>query len=82
MVHTPHTSGGTTTGVTNLWLNHQRKYISICCLNTMARTKFLAESSAEIVHQQTTTRLVIKDIVTIIRDNAFEDFEVLKELKL
>ncbi len=66
----------------NLWLNHQRKYISICCLNKMARTNFLAESSSVIIHQQTTTRLVIKEIVTTIRDNAFEDFEVLKELKL
>ncbi len=53
----------------------------------------MAESSAEIymdmlfeyngedctiIHQQTTMRLVIKDIITTIGDNAFEDFEVLK----
>jgi len=44
--------------------------------------KILAESSAEIIHEQTTTRLVIKEIITTIRGNAFEDFEVLKELKL
>jgi len=48
----------------------------------MARTKFLDESSAEIIHQQTTMRLVIKEIITTIRDNAFKNFEVLKELKL
>ncbi len=40
------------------------------------------ESSAEIIHQQTTMRLVIKEIITTIRDNAFKNFEVLKELKL
>ena len=58
--------------------------------------KFMAESSAEIymdmlieyngedchIHQQIITRLVIKEIVTTIGDNAFEDYEVLKELKL
>jgi hypothetical protein len=59
--------------------------------------KFMAESSAEIymdmvleyngkdctiIHQQITTRIVIKEIVTTIGDNTFEDFEVLKELKL
>ena len=59
--------------------------------------KFMAESSAEIymdmlleyngedctiIHQQTTTRLVIKEIVTTIGDTTFKDFEVLKELKL
>ncbi len=58
--------------------------------------KFMAESSAEIfmdmlleynsedctIYQQIITRLVIKEIVTTIGDNAFEDFEVLKELKL
>jgi len=80
--HPSHKGGDDNRCHINVWLNHQRKYLSICCLNRMARTKFLPESSAEIVHQQTTTRLVIKDIVTIIRDNAFEDFEVLKELKL
>ncbi len=48
----------------------------------MARTKFLAELSAEIIHQQTTMRLVIEEIVTTRRDNAFEDIEVLKQLKL
>jgi hypothetical protein len=57
----------------------------------------MAESSAEIfmdmlleyngkdctiIHQQITTRLVIKEIVTTIGDDTFEDFEVLKELKL
>jgi len=42
----------------------------------------LDESSAEIIHQQTTMRLVIKEIITTIRDNAFKNFEVLKELKL
>jgi hypothetical protein len=58
--------------------------------------KFMAESSAEIymdmlieyngedchIHRQIITRLVIKEIVTTIGDNAFEDYEVLKELKL
>jgi len=34
------------------------------------------------VHQQIITRLVIKEIVTTIGDNAFKDYEVLKELKL
>ena len=34
------------------------------------------------IHQQIVTRLVIKEIVTTIGDNAFEDNEVLKELKL
>jgi hypothetical protein len=34
------------------------------------------------IHKQIITRLVIKEIVTTIGDNAFEDYEVLKELKL
>ncbi len=34
------------------------------------------------IHQQIITRLVTKEIVTTIGDNAFEDYEVLKELKL
>jgi len=42
----------------------------------MGRTRRYIESSPF------TTRLVIKEIVTEIGDNAFEDFEVLKELKL
>ena len=42
----------------------------------MARTVRYTKSSPFI------TRLVIKEIVTTIGDNAYEDFEVLKELKL
>ena len=45
-------------------------------MNTIARTVRYTESSPFI------TRLVIKEIVTTIGDNAYEDFEVLKELKL
>jgi hypothetical protein len=42
----------------------------------MARTVRYTKSSPFI------TRLVIKEIVTAIGDNAYKDFEVLKELKL
>ena len=45
-------------------------------MNTMARIVRFTESSPFI------TRLVIKEIITTIGDNAFEDYEVLKELKL
>jgi hypothetical protein len=78
VVHTPHTKWGEDNRChINLWLNYQRKYyIWICCLNTMARTVLYTESSPFI------TRLVIKEIITEIGDNAFEDFEVLTELKL
>ncbi len=45
-------------------------------MNTMARIVRYTESSPFI------PRLVIKEIVTTIGDNAYEDYEGLKELKL
>ncbi len=74
MVRTPHTKWGEDNrSHTNLRRNHQRKYMDM-----------LIEYNGEDchIHKQIITRLVIKEIVTTIGDNTFEDYEVLKELKL
>ena len=71
MVRTPHTKWGEDNwSHTNLWRNHQRKYMDM-----------LIEYNGEDchIHKQIITRLVIKEIITTIGDNAFEDYEVLKK---
>ena len=72
MVRTPHTK----------WGDDNRSHTKLCPGHLYMDLLIEYNGDDCHIHQQIITRLVIKEIVTTIGDNAFEDYEVLKELKL
>ena len=72
MVRTPHTK----------WGDDNRSHTKLCPGHLYMDSLIEYNGDDCHIHQQIITRLVIKEIVTTIGDNAFEDYEVLKELKL